>query len=491
MEIDNWSHAETLSGRIAASPSLLLHEEILKPQFDYELEHLLPYYIQIEKVMTIEYERLGLISKESMIEIINLLNQITKESIAADPKSNMSDICFAIEQYVEYRLEHPVANWHVDRSRNDVQATAQLMFARKNLVDIMEEMTVLIEEVMALSSENLSVPMPGYTHYQSAQIITVGFYITAISEVLQKTLNRMIRIYDEINKCPLGSGAMSGMELKWDRNEMATKLGFSQASSHALISVASKEWMLHIAAECSNCAATLSRFVTDIITWGSSEYKFFVLPDEMSGISSAMPQKKNYPILERIRGRTVHINSYYHDMLNAQRNTPFTNLVETAKEGGSNFYPMVTCMKSVLRLFTAVIKEMKFNKKRMYDMCANDFFGGFSLANLLTLQCSIPYRQSQIISGKYIVAMHEQNRKPIEVDTSFLNEVCKESGYKSSLTDDQLVEVFSVTESLSRKNTQGSTNPNEIKQVIDQQKAILEEQKKQVSDLIMNVINKR
>jgi argininosuccinate lyase len=485
MKVNNRIIEETLSGRIHSSPSLLLHEEILKPQFDYELEHLLPYYIQIEEVMTIEYERMGLISKESMIEIIHLLNQITKESIVADPRSNMSDICFAIEQYVENRLETPVANWHVDRSRNDVQATAQLMFARKKLVEIMEEMNVLIEEVMALSSENLSVPMPGYTHYQSAQIITVGFYFTAISEVLQNSLDRMFRIYDEINKCPLGSGAMSGMELEWDRNEMATKLGFSQASPHALISVASKEWMQHIAAECSNCAATLSRFVTDIMTWGSSEYKFFVLPDEMSGISSAMPQKKNYPILERIRGRTVHINSYYDDMLNAQRNTPFTNLVETAKEGGSNFYPMVTCMKSVLRLFTAVIKEMKFNKERMHDMCADDYFGGFSLANLLTLQCSIPYRQSQILAGKYIVAMLEQNRKPIEVDASFLNKLCHESGYTSSLTDYQLVEAFSVTESLSKKRTQGSTNPTEIKLLFDRQQDKLEVQKKQISDLMM------
>ena len=340
--------------------------------------------------MTIEYERLGLISKESMVEIVNLLNQLTKENITADPKSNMSDICFAIEQYVESRLEHPVPNWHVDRSRNDVQATAQIMFARENLVTIMEDITELIEEVLTLSNDNMSVPMPGYTHYQSAQIITVGFYFTAVSEVLQKSLNRMIKIYDEINKCPLGSGAMSGMELEWNRAEMATKLGFLD-SSHALVSVASKEWMLQIAAECSNLATTISRFITDLITWGSSEYKFFVLPDEMSGISSAMPQKKNYPILERIRGRSVHINSYYYDMLNAQRNTPFTNLVETAKEGGSNFYPMITCMKSVLKLYTAVIKEMKFNKEHMYEMCANDFFGGFSLANLLTLQCSIPY----------------------------------------------------------------------------------------------------
>ncbi|WP_394186515.1 argininosuccinate lyase [Metabacillus halosaccharovorans] len=483
MKVDNLFHEETLSGRISASPSMLLHEEILKPQFDYELKHLLPYYIQIEEVMTIEYERLGLISKESMVEIVNLLNQLTKENITADPKSNMSDICFAIEQYVESRLEHPVPNWHVDRSRNDVQATAQIMFARENLVTIMEEITELIEEVLTLSNDNMSVPMPGYTHYQSAQIITVGFYFTAVSEVLQKSLNRMIKIYDEINKCPLGSGAMSGMELEWNRAEMATKLGFLD-SSHALVSVASKEWMLQIAAECSNLATVISRFITDLITWGSSEYKFFVLPDEMSGISSAMPQKKNYPILERIRGRSVHINSYYYDMLNAQRNTPFTNLVETAKEGGSNFYPMITCMKSVLKLYTAVIKAMKFNKEHMYEMCANDFFGGFSLANLLTLQCSIPYRQSQIISGKYIVAMNAQNRKPNEVELSFLNELCEKYGYKSSLTEDQLIEIFSVTESLSRKKTQGSTNPLEIKQLIDQQKSILREQKKQITDLI-------
>jgi argininosuccinate lyase len=128
---------------------------------------------------------------------------------------------------------------------------------------------------------------------------------------------------------------------------------------------------------------------------------------------------------------------------------------------------------------------MKFNKERMHDMCADDYFGGFSLANLLTLQCSTPYRHSQILAGKYIVAMLEQNRKPIEVDASFLNKLCHESGYASSLTDDQLVEAFSVTESLSKKRTQGSTNPTEIKLLLDRQQDKLEVQKKQISDLMM------
>ncbi|MDN4524094.1 argininosuccinate lyase [Fictibacillus fluitans] len=476
--------SEQLTGRILASPSSLLHEEILKPQFDYELEHLLPFYIQIEVAMTQEYKRMGLLDEEVSEEIIGLLNVITPAEIKADPKSNMSDICFAIEQYIENHLQQPAVKWHVDRSRNDVQATAQLMFARRCLAEMIAEFALLVEDTIQLCEENVSVPMPGYTHYQSAQIITIGFYFTAVTETLQKTLGRLLRLYEEINECPLGAGAMAGMELEWDREALAETLGFSRPCPHALVSVASKDWMVKIASECSNAAVSISRFVTDLITWGSSEYQFFTLPDEMSGISSAMPQKKNFPVLERIRGRTAHLTSYYFDIVNSQRNTPFTNLVETAKEGGAHFYHLAVSMKSVLKLFSAVMKGIQFKEDRLYELCTKDFYGGFSVANMLTLRASIPYRQAQVIAGKYIVSMLQQNRKPTEIDVDCFNKQCEAAGFVSPLSEEHLLEAFEVQQSLLKKQTLGSTNPMEVERLLHKQKQYYLEQQRLILNLM-------
>ena len=437
--------------------------------------------------MTKEYERMGLITKESCEAILSVLQSIDKSDFSANPEGNMSDICFAIERYVENTLSQKLeVNWHVDRSRNDVQATAQLMFGRQCLRTIIDEVISFTEDIVRLAGKYSSTPMPGYTHYQSAQIMTVGFYLTAMSEALQKSVDKMFSVYFQTDECPLGSGAMAGMELSWDRAEMARTLGFSRYCRHALVGVASKEWMLSIANEWSVLAVNISRFITDFIAWGSSEYKFVALPDELSGISSAMPQKKNFPIFERIRGKTVHISSYSFDILISQRNTPFTNLVETAKEGGSNFNNMYETMRSVIRLFRVVIQNITFDQQRMYAVCSSEFFGGFSLANLLTLEAKIPYRQAQVAAGTYIVTMLEKNLLPSEVSAEVLNEICARMNYSTSFTDDQLLLIFDVEMNIFTKTTEGSTNPKQVGALIEQQKHKILSHISQLDNLLNN-----
>ncbi|HEY1352207.1 MAG TPA: lyase family protein [Ktedonobacteraceae bacterium] len=453
---------ETLTGRVQAVPGEILDEEVLQQQFAYELQHLLPYYLHIEQAFLLEYLRLDLLSGEAVQEIRQILEQVNAQTLQADRQANLSDILFAIERCVEGQLTVPAANWHIDRSRNDIQATAQLMFARERLLRIIERLLTFSAAVAVLAERQRDLPLPGYTHYQAAQILSAGFYLAALNEQLGKTQQRLLTLLDEINECPLGSGAMAGLELAWDRQRLAQLLGFARPVRHALVGVASKEWLLHIAGELSTCSVALSRFVTDLITWGSSEYQLIDLPDALSGISSAMPQKKNFPVLERIRGKTAHISAYYLDFVLAQRNTPYTNLVETAKEGGSNFFAMTQTMETLLTLFTTVIQQLAFRPERLAELCARDFFGGFALANLLTLRAHIPVRQAQVLAGRYIVAMLGQGRLPYDVDLPCLQALCHEQGSGLSIEEQTLRQVFSTQYNLQARHTTGSTNPHEV-----------------------------
>lgn len=459
-----------LTGRIQASPSSILDEEVLQPQFLHELQHLLPYYLQIESALLVEYQRLELVSSEAAQEIKQALAQIDGEALEADPQANMSDILFAIERCIEIRVTLPCPKWHIDRSRNDIQATAQVMFARECLLGIIELLLAFSEAISIQAEKRGDLPLPGYTHYQAAQILTVSFYLVALNEQIGKTLQRLLTLLDEINECPLGSGAMAGLELSWDRQKLAQLLGFARPIRHALMGVASKEWQLHIAAELSTCSVALSRFVTDLITWGSSEYRLIDLPDQLSGISSAMPQKKNFPVLERIRGKTAHISAYYIDFVMAQRNTPYTNLVETAKEGGSNFFAMTHAMKTLLKLFIIVMHHLEFRQERLLALCTHEFFGGFALANMLSLQASIPVRQAQVLVGSYIVGMLKQERLPQDVDLPFLQALCLEQGYLVSIDENTLRQAFSTEHNLLNKQTSGSTNPREVASLLALQK---------------------
>ncbi|MFD2169896.1 argininosuccinate lyase [Tumebacillus lipolyticus] len=459
----------SLTGRIATGPSALLHQEILEPQFVYELQHFLPWYIMIEKVMTLEYERLGLISGEARREIGQLLSEIDSETITADPQANMSDIAFAIERYVESRMTQEAPAWHMDRSRNDFQACAQIMFGRDQLSQVIDELMLCSQALHKLAAETVDLPMPGYTHYQSAQIISPGFYLAAVNEQVLQAISRLSALSADINACPLGSGAMAGLELDWDQQRMSDLLGFQRPVRHALTGVANREWSLRAAAELSTFSVNLSRAVTDLIAWGSSEYGFIDLPDQMAGISSAMPQKKNFPILERIRGRIAHISAYYVDFAFAQRSTAYSNLVETSKEAGANILTMFTTMRSALRLFTAVIENLTFKEAKMRAICEREYFGGFTLANMLALHSAVPYRKAQVLAGRYISRALEKGLKPTGVEIELLRAAAAEMGLEVTLTEEQLRLAFDTDYNLQVKTSVGATSPQAMRHLLGKQ----------------------
>ena len=459
----------TLTGRIQAPPDTLLQDLLLNPQFTYELHHLLNWYILIEKVQLLEHERLGLLGREAVVKISAVLDQITPETLLADPQINMADMAFAIEQYVEQRLTVERHCWHVDRSRNDFQACAQLMFGREQLFTLAGCLFILVQAVHRLAEKYIDVVMPGYTHYQAAQVISPAFYLSALSEEVLGAVERLLLIYDNINACPLGAGSMAGQELLWDRERMAHLLGFAQPQRHALLAVASRSWVLQIAAELSTLAVALSRFVTDFIAWGSSEYGFIDLPDELASISSLMPQKKNFTILERIRGKLAHVSSFYVDFLLGQRSTAYTNLVEVSKEAGSYLFSLWSEMQAALQLLTMVIERMQFREAQMRASCEREYLGGSSIANLLTLQGKIPYRTAQVITGRYILLSLEQDRQPTQVDTALLHTLCQQYGYEITIAQEELQQTCDVDQNLRKKQTAGSVSPEAVRVLLVRQ----------------------
>nr|WP_205862707.1 lyase family protein [Planosporangium thailandense] len=458
-----------LTGRITGGPAAVLHDEVLAPQFQYELTHLLPRYVAIEKVLVVEYLRLGVLDEDDARSVGALLHAIGPELLAADRATNMSDIAFALERHVEEHLPRSVPRWHVDRSRNDLQACAQLMFGRAQLLDLAGRLRDFGRTARQLAGATRELPMPGYTHFQAAQVITPGFYLAAVSEQVQHTLRRLLATYDGIDACPLGAGAMSGQHLPWDRERMARLLGFPRSQPVALTAVASRGWVVELTAELSMLGVALSRFATDLLTWGGSEHGFIDLPDELSGISSAMPQKKNFPVLERIRGRTAHLTAYHLDAVLGQRNTPYANLVEVSKEAGANLLAACDTLRSVLRLFTAVLTGLTFRADRMRAACEREFLGGFTLATALTLNEGVPWRRAQVMAGRYVVAAVAAGLDPTRPDAALLGRIAAECDHPLDDPAAALAEVFDVDGALRGMRSAGSAHPDAVAAVLAEQ----------------------
>jgi argininosuccinate lyase len=455
-----------LTGRVSGSPDTLWFEEILRPQFEFELTHLLPAYLDAEKALLAEYRRLGVLTAGEVRAVADALDAVTPDVLAADSVANMSDICFAVERFVTDRLAVPVPAWHLDRSRNDLQACAQLQFGRSRTLDAAAEMLILARAIHRLASRHLTDPMPGYTHLQAAQVITPAFFLTALSAHVLRSARRLMATYGAMNMSPLGSGAMAGQELAWDRRRMGELLGFAQPEPHALTGVAARNWNLEIAGELSTFGVVLSRFVTDLMTWSGNEHRFVELPDKFAGISSAMPQKKNYPILERIRGRTAHLTAAYMDMCLTQRNTPYSNTVEVSKEGITWLEGVFCAATSTVRLFTSVIEGLRFDTKRMRELCESEFLGGFSLANLIVRSTAVPWRTAQVMAGEYIMARRRNGHSPKEADTALLTTIAQSHGYHLELAEPAVASVFSPETSLLHKVSAGSANPAAVREII-------------------------
>jgi argininosuccinate lyase len=459
----------TVTGRIDGVPSEVWNEEVLAPLFALEVEFLLPYYIAIEKVLLLEYRRMGLVDRDGAAIIANRLDAVTPDLLRADRAENMSDISFALERFVAAGPTPPFAAWHVDRSRNDLQACAQLMSAREQVLAVADDLLVFGQAVMALAERSADIPMPGYTHAQAAQIITPGFYFAALSAETLTSAQRLARTYDEIDASPLGAGTMAGQELAWDRERMAGLLGFSRAQSHALVAVASRGWALAISSDLSNFAVTLSRFVTDLMAWGGSEYGFIDLPDNLSGISAAMPQKCNFPVIERIRGRCSHVTGSAFELAQTQRNTSYTNTVEVSKEAGAHLRTQLSTLGSTLRLMHAVVTNMGFRTDRMRQACEGEYLGGFTLANQLALRCGIPWRTAQVIVGRYVKAALDKGLTPSEPDGTLLSVLAGEYGHEVTEPATLLAATLGVDHGLQAKRSSGSTNPDSVRVMLAMQ----------------------
>lgn len=192
----------------------------------------------------------------------------------------------------------------------------------------------------------------------------------------------------------------------------------------------------------------------------AGQYAFVELPDEMAAISSAMPQKKNYPVLERLRGKSSHALSWYVDAATTQRGTPFSNTVEVSKEGSAQMTRQLGDLRSMLRIATAVFRNLRFDTRRLRVACEREYLSAFSLANELTLADGVPWREAQVIAGRYVLDAAESWRPTTEPDPEALHRIASEHGHQAGNSAVGLGSLLSADGELERRAGTGSAAPS-------------------------------
>lgn len=386
------------------------------------------------------------------------------DSILADVESGKLAITEEYEDihsFVEANLIDRVGDvgkkLHTGRSRNDQVALDMRLYVRDELTSVKKLVIALLKQLHKLMKENTDTYMPGFTHLQKAQPVTFAHHIGAYMEMFKRDLSRINDIYERMNYCPLGAGALAGTTYPLDRELTASLLGFKGPTLNSMDSVSDRDYVIEMLSAFSTIMMHLSRFSEEIIIWNSNEYQFVELDDSYSTGSSIMPQKKNPDIAELVRGKTGRVYGALTSMLTTMKGIPLAYNKDMQEDKELTFDAIDT-VKGCLALFTGMISTMKLNKAVMEASAKNGFTNATDAADYL-VNHGVPFRDAHGIVGQLVLYCID---KGISLDDMSIEE------YKtiSPVFNDDIYQAISLTECVNKRNTIGAPGVEAINHVI-------------------------
>ena len=371
--------------------------------------------------------------------------------------SEYEDIHSFVEANLIDRIGDAGKKLHTGRSRNDQVALDMKLYTRKEIVELKELVKELIVVLHNLMKEHIDTYMPGFTHLQKAQPITLAHHFGAYMEMFKRDYDRLCDIYERMNYCPIGSGALAGTTYPLDRNMTAELLGFKGPTLNSMDSVSDRDYVIELLSAMSTIMMHLSRFSEEIIIWNSNEYQFVELDDAYSTGSSIMPQKKNPDIAELVRGKTGRVYGALTQMLTTMKGIPLAYNKDMQEDKEMTFDAIDT-VKGCLALFTGMIKTMTVNKKNMENSAKNGFTNATDAADYL-VNHGVPFRDAHGIVGQLVLHCIEKN---ISLDDMSLEEYKK----ISPVFEEDIYEAISLKTCVEKRTTIGAPGKAAMEQVI-------------------------
>ncbi len=410
----------------------------------------------------------GIISAEEGDAIGKGLEQILKEieggTLAID--ETQEDIHSFIEATLISRIGDAGKKLHTGRSRNDQVALDMRLYVRDQVVEVAALLKELLAAILTTMEEHVETYMPGFTHLQKAQPITLAHHYGAYFEMFKRDRQRMQDIYERMNYCPLGAGALAGTTYPLDRDYTAQLLGFYGPTLNSMDSVADRDYLIEFLSALSIAMMHLSRFSEEIIIWNSNEYQFVEIDDAYSTGSSIMPQKKNPDIAELVRGKTGRVYGALMSLLTTMKGIPLAYNKDMQEDKEVSFDAIRT-VKDCIVLFTGMLKTMNFKKDRMADSAMNGFTNATDAADYLVAK-GVPFRDAHGIIGRLVLYCIEKNTS---IDKLSLQELQAIDPH----FEKDIFTAVSLKTCVEKRLTLGAPGPEVMKQVIELHKKYLEQ----------------
>ena len=402
----------------------------------------------------------GIISENEKDEIIAGLNEILAEIESGKLQFdyNFEDIHSFIEANLVKKIGQTGKKVHTSRSRNDQVALDIRLYLKDEIKEIQKLILNLIKTLMDFSNNHLETIMPGYTHLQRAQAVTLAHYLGAYIEMFKRDKERLDDTYKRVNVLPLGAGALAGSPYNIKRNLVAEYLGFDSICLNSMDAVSDRDFIIESLSCLAMVMTHLSRISEEIIMWSSFEFKFVELDDSYSTGSSIMPQKKNPDILELIRGKTGRVYGSLTSILTTMKSLPLA-YNKDMQEDKEPLFDGIKTVKNCLKILPNVIKTMKVNKEKMLQAAKEGFLNATDVADYLTKK-GLPFRDSHNVAGK-LVSYCINSKKTL--DELSIDEFKKESG----LFEEDIYSAIDIKNSVISKKEIGGPNPETVKHVLE------------------------
>ena len=412
--------------------------------------------------------RQGILTDIEKEKIINGLESILEdvENGRLEITEEYEDIHSFVEATLTDRIGEAGKKLHTGRSRNDQVALDMKLYVRDEIHHLDALVKELLQAILGIMEEHMDTYMPGFTHLQKAQPITLAHHMGAYFEMFKRDHERLQDICRRMNTCPLGSGALAGTTYPLDRAYTAELLGFDGPTLNSMDGVSDRDYLIELMSALSMIMMHLSRFSEEVIIWNSNEYQFVEIDDAYSTGSSIMPQKKNPDIAELVRGKTGRVYGTLQALLTTMKGIPlaYNKDMQEDKEGA---FDAIDTVKNCLVLFAGMLRTMRFKKERMEESAKHGFTNATDAADYL-VNHGVPFRDAHGIVGQLVLLCIE---KKIPLDDLPLSEYQK----ISPVFREDIYDAISLKTCVSRRVTTGAPGNAAMKEAVAAYKKYMEE----------------
>jgi argininosuccinate lyase len=447
----------TWGGRFGGKPTDLMREINASIRFDKRMWR---EDIAASKAHAAMLRQQGIISEPDAAAILEGLDQIAAEyeRDGVPENTELEDIHMTVEHRLGELIGEAAGRLHTARSRNDQVATDFKLWVRNACDEVADAIRALQRALVGRAEEHADTSMPGFTHLQVAQPVTLGHHLLAYYEMLRRDLSRFADARERMNECPLGSAALAGTGFPIDRERTADALGFDRPMANSLDGVSDRDFALDFLAAATFCSLHLSRLAEELILWANPQFGFVKMSDEYSTGSSIMPQKRNPDAAELVRGHSGRIVGALTSLMVTMKGLPlaYSKDMQDDKEPIFGAYDLLVIS---LQSLAGMIETVEFVPERMREAAASGYSTATDLADWLVREADVPFREAHHITGRAVKAAEQRDCGLADLALEKLREI-------DPRIDDRVFSVLSVEASVASRTSYGGTAPIRVREQI-------------------------